>query len=272
MNSLDIPLNNIKNIAVCFSGEPRMYNLCSDSIRYFFDLPNVNVKFFAHTWNSNSYKVGQFPNAVFENEEYTIDFIKDDMHRFYNFEFLEVEKKFETDQVWDHLFYSEAKANLQKRIYEQRNNMTFDIVVKCRFDLAFEPGLKFTKVYNRPKRIHQKTIYANNCLMVNEFYLTNIDDVFYYGSSYTMDLLQSNMYWINKSIYNNLEKYNSLNNQSNPFLDRNGPGVRMFLFCKQLNIVPHNIPRNFLIYRKEQIPRDPVVEYKELLREGGRIF
>ena len=150
--------------------------------------------------------------------------------------------------------------------------MTFDIVVKCRFDLAFEPGLKFTNVYNRPKRIHQKTIYANNCLMVNEFYLTNIDDVFYYGSSYTMDLLQSNMYWINKSIYNNLEKYNLLNNQSNPFLDRNGPGVRMFLFCKQLNIVPHNIPRNFLIYRKEQIPRDPVVEYKELLREGGRIF
>lgn len=272
MSSLDIPLNNIKNIAVCFSGEPRMYNLCADSIRYFFDLPNVNVKFFAHTWNSNSYKVGQFPNAVFENEEYTIDFIKDDIHRFYNFEFLEVEKKFETDHLWDHLFYSEAKANLQKRIYEQRNNMVFDIVVKCRFDLAFEPGLKFINVCEMAGRIHQKTIYAPNWLMVGEFYLTNIDDPFYYGSSYTMDLLQSNMYWINKSIYNNLEKYNSLNNQSSPFLDHNGPGVRMFLFCEQLNIVPHYIPRRFLIYRKEQIPRDPVVEYKELLIEGGGIF
>jgi len=151
--------------------------------------------------------------------------------------------------------------------------MTFDIVVKCRFDLAFEPGLKFIDVCEMSKRIHQKTLYTQNCLMANEFYITNIDDVFYYGSSYTMDLLQSNMYWINKSIYNNLEKYNSLDCQSSPFLDHNGPGVRMFLFCKQVNIIPHNIPSLiYMIYRKEQIPRDPVVEYKELFKESRRIF
>ena len=44
------------NVAVCFGGEPRTYDMCAENIHKFFNIPNVDVKFFAHTWTDNTTK------------------------------------------------------------------------------------------------------------------------------------------------------------------------------------------------------------------------
>ena len=267
---------DIKNIAVCFSGEPRTYNMCAESIKSFFDLPNINVRFFGHTWNTNSYKIGNFPNTSWEYEEYPIDFIKNDISKLYNFENLQVEQKYDTVLAWDHLFYSELKSNILKRNYEKENNMTFDVVIKCRFDLAFEPNITFMQTLspepNRAGIVHQKKLYVPTWLMTPELYLTNIDDCFYYGSSLTMDLLQSNMFYINRNHAKFLFDDENLERHHRGYTDMIGPGVRMYLWCNKVNITLNNVHRKFFIYRKQQLFQDPVKNYETMLNEGSQIF
>jgi hypothetical protein len=261
----------IKNVAVCFSGEPRTYNLCFKSINNFFSLPNINVKYFAHTWNSNSYKT--FKNGKVESdvEEYSIDFITNDIKRFYNFEKLNVEQKFENrpDNPWDNLFYSDAKSNLFKKEYEEQNNMIFDVVVKCRFDLAFNPSVKLTDlIHSNHYAIHEKTIYSELFLMTPEFYIPNIDDVFYYGSSFSMDIMQSNMMYVANNFYKELYNIHEI---KNPYYNVAGPGVCMYRWLEQTHMTVHKTSRPFVIYRKSNIPMDPIADYRSLHKISGGI-
>lgn len=268
---IDTYVNNIKTVAVCFSGEPRMYNICAQSIKNFFNLPGVDVRYFAHTWNSNSYKVKDDNGVRFESEEYDVDFIRNDIVNFYDFEKLEVEQKFQNREAWDNLFYSDAKSNLFKREFEHKHNMIFDVVVKCRFDLAFYPGMNFKRhIKNACHHVHDKTIYSELFLMINEYYLPNIDDIFYYGSSFAMDTVQSSMPYIANNFYN--EMYTDINMDENPYYNIAGPGLCMYRWVKQTNMLIHKIARPCIIYRKQAIPTDPVTQFDELRKKSSNIY
>ncbi len=264
-------LPDIKNIAVCFSGEPRTYNLCAQSINNFFNIPNVNVKYFAHVWNSNSYKTPTSSGIEFDSEEYDIDFIRSDITKFYNFEKLEVENKFPNrpDNPWDNLFYSDAKSNLLKKQYEEKHNIIFDVVVKCRFDLAFLPGENLLNIIKKNHwSIHEKTIYSEIFLMTPEFFIPNIDDVFYYGSSMTMDIVQSNMPYIANDFYGNLY---DISETLNPYYNIAGPGVCMYRWAEQIHVTVQKSARPFLIYRKANIPMNPVTHFDEIRKASSFI-
>lgn len=262
---------DIKNVAVCFSGEPRTYHLCAKSIGNFFSSPNINVKYFAHVWNSNSYKVRRNGKLEFDLEDHSIDFINNDIKRFYNFEKLDVEQKFESrfDGNWDNLFYSDAKSNLFKKEYEEKNNMIFDVVVKCRFDLAFNPMVKLTDIIlSNHHAINEKTIYSELFLMPTEFYIPNIDDVFYYGSSLSMDIMQSNMMYVANNFYKELYNIDEI---KNPYYNVAGPGVCMYRWAEQTHVTVHKTSRPFVIYRKVNIPMDPIADYHSLHKVSGAI-
>lgn len=260
----------VKNIAVCFSGEPRMYNLTHESIHQFFNIPDVNVKFFAHTWNSNTYKFRTDDGKIeFHSEDYDRNFIREDIEKFYNFEKLEVDYKFPNILPWDNLFYSDARVNLMKKEYELEHDFVFDLVVKCRFDLAFDPRINFMNTVRRELRLHDKTIYSHNFLMSLEFFLPNIDDVFYYGTSFTMDLIQGGMYNVCRDIYHEFVPEDG--RDTNPFYDIAGPGVLMYKWLAKKNIMTHNIYRPFVIYRKQSIPFDPLRNYQEMCRKVAGI-
>jgi hypothetical protein len=271
---IEADLSNLKNIAVCISGEPRTYNMCAESIKRHFDFPtDVNVKFFAHTWNSNSYKVSNWSadtDTKIEYEEYDIEFINRDLRNFFDFEKLEVEQKFDETTVFDNLFYSEAKANLFKRQYELEHNITFDVVVKCRFDIAFDPALPLWKKLWQSNRLHEKTVYTSSFIMVHEHYIHNIDDVYYFGSSHTMDLLQTNMFLVNRNLHSNLNSWKNSDFQYNMF--HMGPGCSQYLWCQQNNIAVQDIGRDFTIYRKQNIPVNPFLYYDKIKQESAGIF
>jgi hypothetical protein len=260
----------IKTVAVCFSGEPRTYNLTHQSIKNFFTHAKIDVKYFAHTWNSNTYKVRTPEGKIeFQPEAYDRNFILDDVQNFYNFESVEVDYKFPNLLPWDNLFYSDAKSNLLKREYELANDMTFDVVVKCRFDLAFDPRFRFMHLIHGQRRLHDKTIYAENFLMSPEFFMPNIDDVFYYGTSFTMDCVQGCTYDICRDVYGEL--YPSVTENDNPYYNIAGPGVVMYRAMNAKNIMTQNVFRPFVIYRKQSIPIDPVHDYGTLVKRVAGI-
>ncbi len=258
----------MKNIAVCFAGEPRTYDIMSDSIKAFFHNENHNVKYFCHTWNTNSYKMIS-SDTVFE--EYSIEFIENDIKTYFDFEKLMVEKQFPTvKRDFNHQLYSEAACNLLKRQYELENSMTFDVVVKCRFDLAFFPGITFNDIL--PNEITEKTIYSNNEIKNSEGYVPSLDDIFYYGTSYSMDTVNSSIYFVGQDIHRNLQRYKDVdkNTNANHFI---GPGIRIWQWQSQNNILPQNIDRHWFIYRKFLYPQVVTSEnYHSLLGETLKVY
>lgn len=241
----------MKNIAVCISGEHRTFDLLSTGIKQFFNLPDANIKYFGHVWNSNSYKMVPHTPETMIFEEAPVSTVLTEMKKCYDFEKLEVEEKFNNIIDWDHLFYSEAKSNLFKKQYELKHNMTFDVVVKCRTDLVFQPNLTFDYILNE-NNFQEKTIYSGvNIITKSEGYLPNVDDVFYYGSSYTMDMLQSNMFFVNRDFTNTITKYKYFDAS---IVKKLGPGVRQWQWLSQNNIISTNIQRYWFIYRKFMYP------------------
>lgn len=265
---VSIPIGHIKNIAVCLSGECRSYNLCSESIKNFFDIPGVNVKYFAHAWNTNSYKVKRDDGVKFEYEEHPVEHIDKDMRNYYPFQKLKVEEKFKQEKSWDNLFYSDAVSNLFKREYELANNMTFDIVVKCRFDLVFSPGNKFMNILPLGV-VQEKTIYSDIWPMPVEWGLPNIDDVFYYGTSLSMDIMNANMTYIANRMYHTM--YDNMNPVDNPYY-MSGPGINMYRWIKQTNMTTHRVIRPFIIYRRQAFNLNPVTQYHEVVKRCRGLF
>jgi hypothetical protein len=267
-------ISDIRNIAVCFGGEPRTYDMCAENINHFFNLPNIDVKFFAHTWTDNTYKVPKTGDNPAEDqnlhsidvEELNLDFIKEDLPKFFNFSKLKIEDKFDEHHIdwidWDHLFYSDLQSNLLKRIYELENNMTFDVVVKCRFDLSFNPKINFLDLLNQQNIIKQKRIYADVGPFIADQYRVQMDDCFYYGSSFSMDLLQSNMWCFNRS----------LNGPDDSSLLIAGPGVRLAMYCNQLGLNLQDQMMPYFIYRKIHRPQNPMLNWQQIADEPRKIF
>lgn len=259
---INLNKNKIRNIAVCLSGECRTYNKCSQSIKRFFDIPGVNVKYFGHAWNTNTYKTNIDSKVEIQKEEHDKNFILQDLKNHFNFEHIQVEEKFLQREPWDNLFYSDAKANLFKKNYEFENNMVFDVVIKARYDLAFNPNFKFLDIIPY-STLHQKTLYSEMFLMMKEWYLPNIDDVFYFGTSLTMDAVMSNMPYMVNRVYD--EMYPNLDKDNNPFY-KAGPGVNMYRWLVQQNMIIHKIQRPCQIYRKQDIPLDPIRDYGQIIQ------
>ena len=201
----------IFNIAVCLSGQSRTWKTAKDNILNFFNTKicverniRVNVDYFIHTWDTNSYRDKTQPR--WENVDYKIldEHNEDDI----KFTFVPGGMEYEiynSDNhihAWSGLFYSFMKSVNLKRKYEIENDMVYDMVVKSRFDINFpqeginhygEPLSKFHAHVLRPL-----TAYASSPTpqrFSNEFYQSCFDDVFFYADSPTMDILSNIYFW-----------------------------------------------------------------------------
>ena len=132
----------------------------------------------------------------------------------------------------------------------------------------------------------EKRIYSTVNPMASDHYRMQIDDCFYYGSSFSMDLLQSNMWYFNRGLYcpNDLsaKKFND------PFsLAIAGPGTRLATYCdlRGLNIydfVDWQINEDwsirleadslYFIYRNLFRPQNPISQWKKLYNEAIQIY
>lgn len=240
-------LENCK-IAVCFSGEPRTYKHCADSIKQYYSSKRGNeFYFFGHSWSGNSFK------RFHPSGSYVYEFSKEDKSQVYNelqehfnLVHLEVEDQYIADGLssW---FYSMMKSNFFKQKYEIENNMMFDLVVHSRFDLVFPPNLKFEECM--PNVVEEKTLYSHFGFYNSEFFLPNPDAVHYAGTSMTMDIIES---FYNVWEWKHFEKMQKCGFPDNYHWRRSGPGVLLHRWATLRNIMTKDCSNNiYAVYRKE---------------------
>jgi len=107
------------NIAVCLSGQSRTWRTAKENILNYFDVKinthkncKVNVDFFIHTWDTNSYRDKTQPR--WENTDYVIDNPNeaDEIKFAFKPKLMEYEP-FNSEgfiEAWDGMFYSFMKS------------------------------------------------------------------------------------------------------------------------------------------------------------------
>tara|TARA_R110000868_G_scaffold8320_5_gene43524 strand:- start:820 stop:1671 length:852 start_codon:yes stop_codon:yes gene_type:complete len=242
-------------IAVCFVGQSRTFRECAESINHFYSSTpahNIQYTFFGHTWDRNDYKVlnhvgGPYgppetakaagnPYSTYQHvvKDIHIPSLTTELHSRFHFADLVVEKAMEEEPFgWASIFYSTMRSNLLKQRYELQHNMMFDLVIKARYDVCYPEKLRFEDCW-KGKPIEEKRLYSYLGFMNSEFYLPNINDVHYCGTSLTMDLVDS-MYHslLNKSF----AKLAHIDPECNPTFDHVGPGAMIYKWATLKNIM-----------------------------------
>jgi len=278
-------------IAVCMSGESRTWKIAAPSIINFFKSQNHEVKFFGHTWAMNSWKT--FDNngiSDYEHERLDQMHLKEQLQKTFNFEKLVVDPPYTFDisriedtevrknpehcigwelaanyivpRVWSSLFNSQMQSNFLKQEYEIENNMQFDFVVKCRFDIAYHPSVRFENYLPTKEMTFKNGVYASLSTFRSEFNLPVIDDVIYFGSSPAMDLLET-VY----RVYQNADFFNMVKaGYYDPAYKVCGPNVILHKWATMKNILICALPTMvyYAVVRREFANIDPCLEYDKL--------
>lgn len=144
-------------VALCLSGLVRNYSDCYNTHKKFF-IEALNADVFIHTWS----KIGSNKLPHWYTQEYSLakhkdsiakqeDINKKDLLSKYNPKLIEIEypnieyfyNKFyqkDNEKFFNNVMmhYGINRANNLRIKYEKQNNITYDIVIRCRFDLFFE--------------------------------------------------------------------------------------------------------------------------------------
>jgi len=165
-------------IAISLSGQTRTYIHCHKTLIEYFN--NHDVDYFIHSWDDVDFSMYNPKDVIVEN--------------YHDDNFIDLEKKlFSTypasTKPFHNMFsmwYSNYKSNKLRQKYQKENNINYDIVVRCRFDLFFNGQFQ-------SHSIDDKTIYAPS----HNNHHGGVNDCFAYGSSDSMDIYFS--------LYENLE-------------------------------------------------------------------
>lgn len=190
-------------IAICLSGGLKYPEIALESIKNIF--PNEEIKIFIHTWKveNKTEFIGTIHGSDYKEIDKQISNNFDILEE-YNYESLLIEnyesKKKKFDDIFEQLkfldpnedqknsirtdvgpismHYSIHKSNELKRQYEKENNMTFDVVIRMRFDNDFR-GAKFD-LSNIKRGIWIPWMPTLD-------FLGGVSDIFALGSSHCMD-------------------------------------------------------------------------------------
>ena len=196
-------------VAVCISGGIRYPHIGLESLKNI--IPNEDIKVFIHTWKINDRE--EFVKTIYDvknkEEDKTVDTDVSFVEQNYTYESLLVED-YDSKQNYFHdifsslefseylrtdvgpisMHYSIYRSNDLKRKYEELHRMTFDRVIRMRFDSNF-----------KGKNLVLDDLNSNVCIPAGDDWCDGINDQFALGTSHGMDLY-SNVFWN----YHNLQK------------------------------------------------------------------
>jgi hypothetical protein len=217
-------------IAVCMSGQLRNWDIAKENQKWFWSTSKEEVDYFIHTWNysgdrrgvSQPYEWRKVNKHEF-NEIVKWYGIKKSIYDTSD------QKYFYGDDHWSSLFYSFAQSIMLKRQYEIDNDFKYDIVIKSRPDIAFDPKRHFTYDHLQDNVLY--TTHGGN--MPHEFNMFNINDCCFYSNSYTMDILV-NLYFYRQKVINGNSGYNVEEGDLN--FQALGPGTLIHEYCRDYGI------------------------------------
>lgn len=254
-------------IAVCLSGQSRTWKIAYKNILHFFNYSrineNVEVDYFIHTWHNNSWRKKDAPQ--WETWDAPVDDVQE-IASVYNPKYFEVEtfNKEKHPMAWDGLFYSFMKTIHNKKRYELQNNFKYDVVVKSRMDVIFDPE----KIFNF--NVTPLTMYSTHPVtkMLREFNGNNFSDVMFYGDSNTMDIV-GNTYRYSKIKYSEKHRQHNTDNNIIDYFAHYGPGVTLFEYMTQHNIYPTcNDIYQYAVVRNECEGLDSINDAQKIVNIG----
>lgn len=192
---IDTNFQNLK-IAVCFSGQIRTALRTYKSIKTFFgDLQN-NIDIFAHTWFSDTrnliideeytgYRSSYVLRTVPESEIQALN----DLYKFKSFCIDNYEEIIKDpnmqNHTWAGLLTSWKKSVDLVNEYSNIHRIKYDVVIKLRFDLAFNNNFKLTTLLERVTKTDPPYFLTSS--VVN----SRPDDIIILADQQTMTLVSS---------------------------------------------------------------------------------
>lgn len=258
-------------IAVCLSGQPRHWKQAVKNIKHFFEKEmkhfdlgtKMRVDYFIHTWDTNTWRKPKTGHEVFENVKHTD---AADIHAAYKPKKMICEEYVPElfHHVWDPLFYSFARSVQLKREYELDNDIQYDIVIKARLDTVYDP-----KIGMNYGRCYPGVCYT--CSPVtkfpSEFNYNNFDDVLFWGTSSTMDLVSqlyhSNLVELSKEYRQQQDAITNID----PAIFY-GPGCTLYSYLNSIGFHPEGSRIiEYAVVRSTSAELDSIKEYDEIRKK-----
>jgi hypothetical protein len=279
-------------IAICLHGESRTWEKCLPSLDKFFKESGYEIYYFGHTWTINTWKRtdGSTDNIILDTVALDAEMLLTGLRDALPFADLKVDSSNaplvntfiqvcdssgpHADRInnypnawnWAPMSYSTMYCNHLKRKYEMEHNMIFDAVVSTRFDVCFNPATDFRN--NLPHLISENTIYTLSSIFYTEFMQHAIDDVFYFGSSSTIDTIDS-FY----RIYQPGHFFTMLRTNYYDSAYKNvGYGVLLYKWATMKNIgISGDVCADMVICRLNTRVNDTIADYK-IVKEENEVW
>ena len=260
-------------IAVCFSGQMRTGILASSNILNFIGELLSDVDFFIHTWDVDSHKT--FFDEPNHMPEYTIIKLKDlnDINRIYEIYKPKLYKtenyqsfiiNLEKNEVTNHypMWHSWAESIKLKTQYEKENNFEYDVVIKMRFDIIYEPKFKLRDIINEHIDDIKNNVFFSEIIPTpnhNIYGNICIHDITFISNSNIMNNT-TNFYYDVLYYHNN---YYYIGHLFNKFLNKNNIIVKNLLFENT---------NEWTFYRKYSEDFNPITEYDKCVEVSRLLF
>ena len=219
-----------KRVAVLLSGQLRNWEIAKDNQKWFWSTSGEEVDYFIHTWNYSGDRTALSQPYEWRNvNKWEFNRIVKHYDAKKSIFDKKPQKYFYGDDHWSGLFYSFVQSVMLKRQYETENNFEYDLVIKSRPDIAFDPKYHFSREPLENNILY--TTHGGN--MPHEFNMFNINDCCFYSNSYTMDILV-NLYFYRQKVINGNSGYNVEEGDLN--FHPLGPGVLMHEYCRDYGI------------------------------------
>ena len=226
-----------------------------------------SVDYFCHVWDYNTWKLNADSSVMHTPyEPVNHDWLENQLLRFApasykidNYSKLYPSKK---NMPWVSLFYSMMYSNFLK-IQHERYKQRYDFVVKCRYDIVFEPGKKFCPL-GKPQDRRIYTGHADR--MHYRFNKINASDTIFYGDSWGMDIITDSYFDLIK--YHN-KSYNRRLDQLAP----HDPGTFIYECASKYNVaVDIDARMQGVIYRQEMSGTDAKLDFNKILENHNSYY
>lgn len=276
-------------VAILIAGQSRTYKVCLDNIRNFFSNLKtedgarwIKIDYFLHTWDTNQWTDKgsdkmHLHNIPYERADIDKEFIYSTLncgeHSKVVSMDIETYNPSRIHRAWGPSLYSQYKANLAKIKHEYAIGQVYDLVIKIRYDQIFTPNTRF-KYRTFHRAIENRFLYTTTVTsrMLHELNSFNLDDVWFFADSPTMNLVMQTYNYIGQSVGEPQHK----KSKRHPFYYPEsllGPGCFLNRFSTLINIhgirACHN-DYNYLVVRRyaEEQGWDPKYDYDKILEHS----
>jgi len=234
--------NKKKKIAVCLSGQLRTWDKCAQNIKSFFrNTDEIECDFFYQTWSQSEIRENSsdFTSGVTNHTAEIIseiDAILEPKKGVIDFPLIpnSLGQPFEFGHRWVNLFHSMRRSFEMMELYEQEQNMSYDMIAKVRFDIVFDPR----NIFNSLKHLDEYGfIYCSYFDRPHfEGFNVNLKDVFFFGERTTMLSLVHLSYLESLRLARSPAFQYEFDSQQEQIERDAGPGVIMNNVCEKYSI------------------------------------